>query len=110
MMMSLIRSMKEHGKLVEKLVEIEQESALRTWASRMLQQSCKLLGRRESYEAARSQCELVTTTPVDRNKKQLKEMLTRSTCFRMEFSVFLGIAEAEAVVNIGRRETEVVAD
>jgi hypothetical protein len=76
MMMSLIRSTKEHEKqverLVEKLVEIEQESALRAWASRMLRQSCKLPGRRESYEAARSQCVLVTMTPVNRNKKSIE--------------------------------------
>ncbi len=70
MMMSLVRSTKEHEKQVEKPVEIEQESALRVWASQMLRQSCKLLGRRESYEATRSQCVLVTTKPVDRNKKE----------------------------------------
>jgi hypothetical protein len=47
---------------------------------------------------------------IEEQKKQLKEILTGSTCFRMGSSIFLGIAEAEAVVDIGRRETEVVAD
>jgi hypothetical protein len=44
-------------------------------------------------------------------RTEIRGILTRSTCLRIESAVFLGIEEAETVVGTGgRRETEGVAD